>query len=151
MISERPLLIASRAIMPILVIEFLIGSYVGLFSAFPPHSSANPSGQIFSMSSFWLAFHVVVGFIILGLSLSILALGISSRSGRISILGALGLVSVLFTILMGIEFVLGGYSNNALSYGMSAGFIFSFVLYGALAGSVNFLIKNTNAAVAGQP
>lgn len=146
-----PLVIASRAIMPMLIIEFLLGSYVSLFSTFPQHTaSLNPLAQIFTAGGIWLALHVVVGFIILGLSLTLLAVGIASRNNRISILGMLGLVAVTFTIFMGIEFVLGGYSNDLFSYGMSVGFIFSFVLYGALAGTVNFFLRNMHGADAGK-
>lgn len=145
--SGMLLVIASRAMMPMLIIEFLIGSYVSLFSSFPPHTAAvDPFTQIFTASGLWLALHVVLGFAILGLSLAILAFGAVLKKGSIALLGTLGLVTVTFTIVMGIEFVLGGYSDNVFSYGMSAGFIFSFVLYGALAGRVNFFLRSMKRA-----
>lgn len=145
------LVIASRAMMPMLIIEFLLGSYVSLFTAFPASTgSVNPFSQIFTIGVFWLALHVVVGFIILGLSITILALAPSSRNVRILTLGLLGLVAVTVTVTMGIGFVISGYTDNLLSYGMSVGFIFSFVLYGALAGTVNFFIRSMKRADASE-
>ena len=130
------LVAVSRAIMPILIIEFLVGMYLNLFSADPAGSkSVNPFVQIFTGGQLLLAVHVIIGFLLLFLSLLLLLLSIAVRHGRTILLAVIGLGAMLLAFWAGIAFVLGGYSNDQLSYGMAVGFLLSFVFYGALAGT----------------
>ena len=84
-----------------------------------------------------LAAHVVVGFIILLIGIALLALGAFLRQRLSLLLASSGLVAILISFYTGMAFVLGGYSDNTLSYLMSVGFIFSIAIYGAIAGTVN--------------
>ena len=124
--------------MPLLIIQFLTGTYVSLFTVFPASSSTvNPMEQIFTDGLFLLAAHVVVGFIILLIGTVLLALGAFLKQRLSLLLASFGLVAILISILTGMAFVLGGYSDNTLSYLMSVGFILSIAIYGAIAGTVN--------------
>lgn len=135
---ERSRVLLSRAMMPLLIIQFLTGTYVSLFTVFPASSSTvNPLEQIFTNGLLLLAAHVVLGFIILLIGIALLALGAFLRQRLSLLLASFGLVAILISILTGMAFVLGGYSDNTLSYLMSVGFIFSIAIYGAIAGTAN--------------
>lgn len=138
MASDKLLVLLSRLMMPLLVLEFLSGMYVNLFMALPP-GTADGSGlaAAFTAGALPLAFHIVLGIILLFLSSALLAVTLAGRQRRNSAIASLGLAAMAVTALSGIAFALGGYSDNSLSFAMSAGFIFSFVFYGALAGTVN--------------
>ena len=124
--------------MPLLIIQFLTGTYVSLFTVFPASSSTvNPLEQIFTNGLLLLAAHVVLGFIILLIGIALLALGAFLRQRLSLLLASFGLVAILISILTGMAFVLGGYSDNTLSYLMSVGFIFSIAIYGSIAGTAN--------------
>lgn len=133
---ERSLLLASRAMMPLLVVEYLIGTYVSFFVLLPaPSGNSSPLEAVFTAGSPFLIAHVLLGALLLALSLLLLLLSLLVRRRRTVLLALIGLSFMTLAFASGIAFVQGGYTNDALSYGMAVGFMLSFLFYGTLAGT----------------
>lgn len=140
---EKAIVAASRAMMPMLIVQFLVGMYLDLFASFPSGSkSVNPFVQIFTGVQLLLAVHLVTGFLLLFLALLLLLLSLAIKHRRAILLAVIGLCAMLLAFFTGIAFVLSGYSDNMLSYGMAVGFLLSFVFYGTLAGTVTFALAS---------
>jgi hypothetical protein len=131
--SNRALMIGSRAIMPLLIVQFLIGMFAELFVT-PPTGTGNAIALIFRTGSIALILHVVIAVFLIVLSVALLLFSALTRRRISLVLSVLGLAFMALAFFAGVAFVLGGYSNDGLSYAMAVGFIVSFVVYGALAG-----------------
>lgn len=106
-------MLLSRAMMPLLMVQFLVGMYVSLFTVFPaPSSAANPLEQIFTGGLLLLTVHVAVGFIILLTGVALLALGTFLKKRRILLFVSFGLAAILTSISTGLAFVIGAGRNR---------------------------------------
>lgn len=136
--SNRKLLVASRAIMPMLIIQMITGMYVNLFVQPPARKTAvSPLVQLFTASSPVLPLHVVVGTVVLILSAAITLTVFWMRRASWYVLSTAGLISVLTAFMSGVLFVQGGYVDNTLSFAMAMGFVAALAIYGAIAQVVN--------------
>ena len=133
---NRSLMVTARAMMPLLILQFLLGMFATLFVNFPSSSgSSNPLIQIFASGSLIVAAHVIIAVLLLVLSILLLTFSAFTRRRVTVALSATGLIFMGVAFYAGIAFAFSGYSNNALSYLMAVGFIISFVVYGAIAGA----------------
>ena len=126
----RALRILSMSILALLFVQFLLGMWTNLFAAFPESSpSVNPLDQVFIQGPYVLAAHIITGIALGIVSISIIVLSALARNKRAVVLACAGLGSILLAGESGIEFVLGWYGNDALSFSMAFGFVLSFVIY----------------------
>jgi hypothetical protein len=120
----------SMAIITLLFVQFLLGMWTNLFVVFPEFSpSVNPLDQVFLQGPYILAAHIITGVALGILSISVFILSVLARNKRAIVLACAGLGSILLAGESGIEFVLGWYANDVLSFSMALGFVFSFVVY----------------------
>ncbi len=97
--------------------------WANLFANFPtPVQSVNPIDQIFTEGPPLLSLHVVVGILLGILSITGLVGAAYLKNRRLIALQTVALVSVFIAGESGIEFVLGGYQANLLSYTMTLGY-----------------------------
>ncbi len=126
--------ILTRAMMPLLILQFLLGMFANLFVTFTTSSAANPLASIFTEGSPALMAHVIIGIVLFVLSLIVLIFaGFTSRRRLLGI-ASLGFALMAVAFFSGIAFVFSAYTNNALSYLMAVGFIIAFIVYSGLAG-----------------
>ena len=127
--------LGARAMLSLLVLQFLLGMFANLFVTFPTTTeSANPIAQIFISGSAILIAHVLTAALLFGLSTSLLVLAAFTPGRRLVAVASLGFVFIGIAFSSGMLFVVTGYSNDALSYEMAVGFILAFLTYGAIAG-----------------
>ncbi len=119
--------------MPLLILQFLLGMFASLFVT-APAGSGNPIALIFTSGSIVLILHIAIAVLLVALSVALVLFSSLTRRRTAIVLSLVGLVFIALAFFTGLAFVLGGYSNNELSYGMAVAFIVSFVVYGALAG-----------------
>ncbi len=114
----------------LLFLQLLLGMWANLFAVFPsPTPPVNPLDQVFTEGPVLLALHVIVG-ILLGILaiVGVAAAAYARNRGLIALeLGALS--SVLIAGESGIEFVLGGYQEDFLSYTMTVGYVLLLIVY----------------------
>ncbi len=126
--------ILARAMMPLLILQFLLGMFANLFVTFTTSSAANRLASIFTEGSPALMAHVIIGIVLFVLSLIVLIFaGFTSRRRLLGI-ASLGFASMAVAFFSGIAFVFSTYADNSLSYLMAVGFIIAFIVYGGLAG-----------------
>lgn len=120
----------SMVILTLLFAQFLLGTWTNLFAAFPaPSPSVNPLDSVFTNGPYILAAHIITGLTLGILSISVLVLSALARNKVAIVLASAGLGSILLAGESGIEFVLGWYANNLLSFSMAVGFALSFAIY----------------------
>jgi hypothetical protein len=118
------------SILTLLFVQFLLGMWTNLFVAFPqPAPSVNPLDNVFLGGPYILAAHIIAGLVLGILSISVVVLSILVGNNRAIALASAGLGSILLAGMSGIEFVLGWYTNNALSFSMAFAFALSFAIY----------------------
>jgi heme A synthase len=116
-----------------LVVQYEFG--IAFIISDPPHLSPfsatsitdfnNALNRVGLVAQLHVSFGVLVGI------LAIVILVLSLRSGRrgVQIFGALGLLSILVSGIMGQLFVQSGYQNDNWSHGMATNFILAFIFY----------------------
>lgn len=126
-----------------LIVQFLLGMWVNLFASFPSTfvSSASSSGMMGMMSSMMgassmmgggmlvLMVHMMNGYLLLFLSIVVLAVSLNSGRAKIIGLAIAGLGSILLAGISGLAFMFSGFQNDLYSYSMAVGFILAFGIY----------------------
>lgn len=122
------------AVLGALLLQFLMGTWLNLFAAFPPELGSY-SGMIGMMSFMFsggmpvLMVHMMMGYLLLLLSMVVLVASIQTGDARTVFLGAVGLASVLLASVSGLDFMFSGFQNNIYSYLMAVGFVVAFMVY----------------------
>jgi hypothetical protein len=120
--------------MPLLIIQFLLGMFANLFVTFSTSTDPNPLAVVFTGGSPALMLHVVLAAVLFILALLVLiSAGLIHRRPVFGIATA-GFTSTALAFFSGIAFVYTGYTNNTLSYLMAVGFLFGLVIYGYFSG-----------------
>lgn len=121
-------------ILGFLVLQFILGMALNLFVTFP-NIPVGSSDQTYFNAIFTTPFlleHFIVGVGLLLGSIWILIGAIHTKVRKISLLAALGFVSILTAYISGFEFLLSGFQNNSFSFSMSIAFIIALFSYFAL-------------------
>ncbi|MDE1856880.1 MAG: hypothetical protein KGH98_02220 [Candidatus Micrarchaeota archaeon] len=122
------------AILAFLLLQFILGMTLNLFVAFPG-IPAGSSDQTYINAIFTTPFllgHFIIGVGLLFGSIWILIGAILTKVRNISIVAAIGLISILAAYVSGFGFLLSGFQDNTLSFTMSLGFIVALVSYFSL-------------------
>src|SRR2546425_10939560 len=125
--------ILSRVMMPLLILQFLIGMFANLFVTFSTSTDPNPLAVIFTAGSPALMLHVLIAVILLILALLVLVSASFTHRRRLVATVSAGFASIALAFFTGIAFVYSGYQNDSLSYLMAVGFLFGLIIYGSLA------------------
>ena len=126
--------ILSRAMMPLLILQFLIGMFANLFVTFSTSTDPNPLAVVFTGGSPALMLHVLLAVVVFILALLVLVSAAFVRRRQVIALASAGFASIAIAFFSGIAFVYTGYTNNSLSYLMAVGFLFGLIIYGNFAG-----------------
>jgi hypothetical protein len=120
--------------MPLLILQFLLGMFANLFVTFTTSTDPNPLAAIFTGGSPALMLHVVVAVVLFILALPVLITAIFIHRRSLVIVASAGFASITIAFFSGIAFVYTGYANDTLSYLMAVGFLFGLIIYGNFAG-----------------
>ncbi len=126
-----------------LLVQFLLGMWVNLFASLPSTfvSSASSSGMMGMMSSMMgassmmgggmlvLMVHMMNGYLLLFLSILVLAVSLYSGRAKITGLAIAGVGSILLAGISGLIFMFSGFQDDLYSYSMAVGFILAFGIY----------------------
>jgi hypothetical protein len=126
--------ILSRAMMPLLIVQFLLGMFANLFITFSASTDPNPLAVVFTGGSPALMLHVVIAVVLFILALLVLISAAFIHRPPVVAIATAGLASTALAFFSGIAFVYTSYTNNTLSYLMAVGFLFGLIIYGYLAG-----------------
>lgn len=124
----------------LLFAQFLLGMWLNLFAAFPtaPSSASSMLGAMGSMMGLGfsggvpaLMIHMMTGFLLLVLSVVVVALAAASSPRRswVVALSGLGFVSVLAAGIAGLDFMVSSFQDNFYSYAMAISFVSAFSSY----------------------
>ena len=120
--------------MPLLILQFLLGMFANLFVTFSTSTDPNPLAAVFTAGSPALMLHVVVAVVLFILALLVLVAAAFIHRRSLVIIASAGFASSALAFFSGIAFVYTEYANNTLSYLMAVGFLFGLIIYGNLAG-----------------
>jgi hypothetical protein len=120
--------------LPLLIVQFLLGMFANLFVTFSSSTEPNPLAVVFTGGSPALMLHVVVAAVLFILALLVLVTATFIHRRSLVIVASAGLASIAIAFFSGIAFVYTGYANNTLSYVMAVGFLFGLIIYGNFAG-----------------
>jgi hypothetical protein len=120
--------------MPLLILQFLLGMFANLFVTFSTSTDPNPLAVVFTGGSPALILHVIVAVVLFILALLVLIAATFIHRRSLVIVASAGLASIAIAFFSGIAFVYTGYANDALSYVMAVGFLFGLIIYGNFAG-----------------
>ena len=123
--ATRALRAIVRALLLLLVAQYLLGEWVNLFGSFPAGSPSLGSALV-DLSDPALEAHLLVGIALLFGSLLALAFAWATERRVLALAGTLGFVGVLGAVVAGAFFVYSGYSNNAASFAMAGLFLLAF-------------------------
>jgi len=126
--------ILSRIMMPLLIVQFLLGMFANLFVTFSTSTDPNPLAVVFTGGSPALMLHVVVAVVLFILALLVLVAATFIHRRSLIIIASAGFASMAIAFFSGIAFVYSGYANDSLSYLMSVGFLVALIIYGNFAG-----------------
>ena len=126
--------ILSRMMMPLLIVQFLLGMFANLFVTFSTSTDPNPLAVVFTGGSPALMLHVVVAVVLFILALLVLIAAVFIHRRSLIIIASAGFASMAIAFFSGIAFVYSGYASNSLSYLMAAGFLVALIIYGNFAG-----------------
>jgi hypothetical protein len=126
--------ILSRIMMPLLIVQFLLGMFANLFVSFSPSTDPNPLAVVFTGGSPALMLHVLIAVVLFILSLLVLVSTAFINRRPVIAIASAGFASTALAFFTGIAFVYSGYTNNSLSYLMAVGFLFGMIIYGYFAG-----------------
>lgn len=125
----------------LLTIQFIIGIWMNLFAPFPSFGTSffmyGMMQVMFSVPE--LMVHMMNGILIGLVSLMIFMLLATGNDYRLSLLGGAASFSILIAGISGIEFMFSGFTNNAFSFLMSLGFIFTVIAYS----SILYIVSNS--------
>ena len=120
--------------MPLLIVQFLLGMFANLFITFSTSTDPNPLAVVFTGGSPALMLHVLVAAVIFILALQVLVTATFIHRKPLVAIATAGFASIALAFFTGIAFVYSGYQNDSLSYLMAVGFLFGLIIYGSLAG-----------------
>jgi len=126
--------ILSRIMMPLLILQFLLGMFANLFITFSTSTDPNPLAVIFTGGSPALTLHVLIAVVLLILALQVLVAATFINQRPVVAVASAGFASIALSFFTGIAFVYSGYENDSLSYLMAVGFLFGLIIYGYFAG-----------------
>jgi hypothetical protein len=121
--------------MPMLILQFLLGMFANLFVTFSTSTDPNPLAVVFTGGSPALMLHLVVAVVLFILALLVLVAATFIHRRSLVIVASAGLASIATAFFSGIAFVYTGYANDTLSYLMAVGFLFGLIIYGNFAGA----------------
>src|SRR5256712_3681696 len=125
--------ILSRIMMPLLIVQFLLGMFANLFITFSTSTDPNPLAVVFTGGSPALMLHVLVAVVIFILALQVLVTATFIHRKPLVAIATTGFASIALALFTGIAFVYSGYQNDSLSYLMAVGILFGLIIYGSLA------------------
>src|SRR6059058_5422826 len=108
--------ILSRIMMPLLILQFLLGMFANLFITFSTSTDPNPLAVVFTGGSPALMVHVLIAVVLLMLALQVLV-----TAAFINRRPVVGVASA-------------GFASIALSFFTGIAFVFGLIIYGSLAG-----------------
>jgi hypothetical protein len=120
--------------MPLLIVQFLLGMFANLFVTFSTSTDPNPLAVVFTGGSPALMLHVVLAVVLFILALLVLISAAFIHRRTLIAVASAGLASTAIAFFSGIAFIYTGYTNNTLSYLMAVGFLFGLIIYGYFAG-----------------
>jgi len=120
--------------MPLLIVQFLLGMFANLFITFSTSTDPNPLAVVFTGGSPALMVHVLIAVVLLMLALQVLVTAAFINRRPVVGVASAGFASIALSFFTGIAFVYSGYENDSLSYLMAVGFLFGLIIYGSLAG-----------------
>src|SRR6266581_2815657 len=126
--------ILSRIMMPLLIVQFLLGMFANLFITFSTSTDPNPLAVVFTGGSPALMLHVLVAVVIFILALQVLVTATFIHRKPLVAIATAGFASIALAFFTGIAFVYSGYANDSLSYLMAVGFLVALIIYGNFAG-----------------
>ena len=126
--------ILSRVMMPLFIVQFLLGMFANLFVTFSISTDPNPLAVVFTGGSPALMLHVLIAVVLFILALLVLISAAFIHRRRVVVIASAGFASTALAFFSGIAFVYAGYTNNTLSYLMAVGFLFGLIIYGIFAG-----------------
>src|SRR5256885_8051042 len=126
--------ILSRIMMPLLIVQFLLGMFANLFITFSTSTDPNPLAVVFTGGSPALMVHVLIAVVLLILALQVLVTVAFINRRHVVAVASAGFASIALSFFTGIAFVYSGYENDSLSYLMAVGFLFGLIIYGYFAG-----------------
>ena len=124
----------SRIMMPLLILQFLLGMFANLFITFSTSTDPNPLAVVFTGGSPALILHVLIAVVLLILALQVLVTATFIHRRPVVAVASAGFASIVLAFFTGIAFVYSGYENDSLSYLMAVGFLFGLLIYGYFAG-----------------
>src|SRR5213080_4068295 len=126
--------ILSRIMMPLLIVQFLLGMFANLFITFSTSTDPNPLAVVFTGGSPALMVHVLIAVVLLMLALQVLVTAAFINRRPVVGVASAGFASIALSFFTGIAFVYSGYANDSLSYLMAVGFLFGLIIFGYFAG-----------------
>src|SRR5207248_6269565 len=124
----------SLIMMPLLIVQFLLGMFANLFVTFSTSTDPNPLAVVLTRGSPALILHVMITVILLILALQALVSAAFIRRRQLVAIASAGFASITLAFFTGIAFVSSGYANASLSYLMAVGFLFALIIFGYFAG-----------------
>jgi len=120
--------------MPLLIVQFLLGMFANLFVTFSTSTDPNPLAVVFTGGSPALMLHVLIAVVLFILALQLLITASFTQQRQPIAIPSAGFASIALAFFTGIAFVYTGYENDSLSYLMAVGFLFGLIIYGYFAG-----------------
>src|SRR5436309_8247737 len=124
----------SRILMPLLIVQFLLGMFANLFVTFSTSTDPNPLAVVFTGGSPALMLHVLIAVVLFLLALQVLVSAAFTDRRPVVAIASAGFASIALAFFSGIAFVYSGFANDSLSYLMAVGFLFGLIIYGYFAG-----------------
>lgn len=120
----------SIVILCLLISQYVLGMGANLFVNFPTEvAGVNPLDSAILNGPYLVSFHIINGLALGLLSIAEIVLGALVRKRGFLLAAIFGFAAIFFAGESGIEFVLGWYTADLLSFLMSLGFIISFGIY----------------------
>lgn len=122
------------AMLTILSLQFILGMYLNLYVSIPSYPSFGPMGsRMLAMMALglrrpWVMVHLVMGVLILGLALAIVAGSALTRADGARARAVVGALAVSVAAYGGMTFLMAGQHNGA-SFLMAAGWLAAFLAY----------------------
>ncbi|MDE1871333.1 MAG: hypothetical protein KGI06_03775 [Candidatus Micrarchaeota archaeon] len=126
---------AALGILVFLVIQFVLGMTMNLFTSFPtyPGNAVQPADYVPLLAGHpILLAHYVIGILVFIGSIAVVGMSFASKDRKLSAISAIGFLGMLIAFASGIQFLVTAFTNDIYSYTMSLGFIVAVVAYFAM-------------------
>src|SRR5437867_11338189 len=119
--------ILSRIMMPLLIVQFLLGMFANLFVTFSTSTDPNPLAVVFTGGSPALMLHVLISVVLFILALQpLITASFIQRRQSIATASA-GIASIALAFFTRITFLYTGYNHDPLSYLMTVCFLIGLI------------------------